>query len=808
MRLFDEYAQPGFHTCISTTFCIDFEAYERIALSRLRDSGCMNNLVIADSRMLTHALDDADRPPAHAGRRYSLVGAQTDKLFHPKLMLQLGPECARLIVASANLTASGIAGNLEVAGECRMDTIDDELVPTFRAAFDFVEQHVAQTEASARKQLQWARSHTPWLQRDMPAPADAPVQLITSSTDSGIAARWTNLVGGDPVRRLIIVSPYWDPGLAAVRYLQKQLHPRTTSLVIQPDRGLFPGLKSTKAQIFDIAPLLAPQDRFAHAKVIIAQTRRWDHVLFGSPNCTTSALGTATDADQNVEAALYKRMSRGDAIEALGLERVFEAGELRANQIAKFAPAKDIPLEEAAARQPGRFQLRGNLLTWIPATSYDRPGAVIELLDGKHQALQTVATVESAKGHVYTVETRQAPSFAKVHLGTRTSAPAVVQFEDEILQNLRVTKTKKIEDGLAKLAAADLEGLFLYEALELIDVEEHRMSAGQARLRQPRHRPGAPAAPAKKLTYEEFIRARAPGTAPDLQPTNSLATSYANEVRAALNALLGIDEARLEAIDAEVETDALTLDTGDDTADGDDAIESGAEPDAKDAARKRKEGIGAAPAQSVVDTEEAIATAVHRFNEQLAAAARSRSLTNRDLLRVRVLLTVVLCSGTTRTVRRAATSGERPPILLSRGERGWARLASQIILCVFGGAPPDTPLIHRVEFDVQEGQRVPVDILECLATCFWAIGALTLARDERGMPTEVQKRAQQRAAQMYGMTILESEDLVGDVVVKVMRTMSSRYSARLGVSDTDLVQFHASMSGAAAQLRAQWLARA
>lgn len=42
-------------------------------------------------------------------------------------------------------------------------------------------------------------------------------------------------------------------------------------------------------------------------------------------------------------------------------------------------------------------------------------------------------------------------------------------------------------------------------------------------------------------------------------------------------------------------------------------------------------------------------------------------------------------------------------------------------------------------------------------------------------------------------------------VQDVMHALSARYSQRLGVSETELMRFHARMSSAAAQLRAQWL---
>lgn len=158
MKLFDAFRESGYHTTITTTFAIDFAAYEQIVLSRLRETGCMNNIVLADVRMLTWSLDDPERPPRQAGRQYSLVGADAPGLFHPKLTLQLGVNRARLIVASANLTGSGLAGNLEVVGEIRVGPGDEAHVSLIQEALAFLERYIPSTETGSRKQLEWARA--------------------------------------------------------------------------------------------------------------------------------------------------------------------------------------------------------------------------------------------------------------------------------------------------------------------------------------------------------------------------------------------------------------------------------------------------------------------------------------------------------------------------------------------------------------------------------------------------------------------------------------------------------------------------
>src|SRR5258708_35882968 len=105
MKLYDRFADKGFHSSIATTFGLDFEAYETIVLSRLRGAGCRNNMVLTDGRMLTYALSGAMPLPQRAGQLYSVTGIADSGVFHPKLFLQFGRKSGRLVIELPKLTA-------------------------------------------------------------------------------------------------------------------------------------------------------------------------------------------------------------------------------------------------------------------------------------------------------------------------------------------------------------------------------------------------------------------------------------------------------------------------------------------------------------------------------------------------------------------------------------------------------------------------------------------------------------------------------------------------------------------------------
>ena len=154
MKLYEYYGKSGFHTCIVTTFGIDFDAYENVIFSRARGAGCHNNLLIADRRMLSLALDGNSSLPRHAGRLYSVTGATAKGVFHPKVTLQLGRSGGRLIISSANVTSAGLAGNLELGGvvECQAESSGERklVASAFRFLTRFLDPRRSRHSAADR----------------------------------------------------------------------------------------------------------------------------------------------------------------------------------------------------------------------------------------------------------------------------------------------------------------------------------------------------------------------------------------------------------------------------------------------------------------------------------------------------------------------------------------------------------------------------------------------------------------------------------------------------------------------------------
>ncbi len=593
MRLYEYYSKSGFHTCLVTTFGVDFDTYENVVFSRARGAGCHNNLLIVDGRMLTLALDGNSSLPHHAGRLYSVTGVAARGVFHPKVTLQLGRSTGRLIVSSANITSAGLAGNLELGGvvECQAESSGERTLMTsaFRFATRFLDEH----DPSIRHQLDWMYARTPWLLEDDPGLAAVALgdgsraALLASDTTQGIGQRFISLIAGERVERLIILSPYWDNDLAALRFLMRETSANEVFVLLDQERHYFPAnaLESMKAvKLIDFKA--EDENRFIHAKLIIAQTAHTDHVLYGSANCTVPALGDRNSAGSNEEACLYRALPRNGAIERLGLVPTLESPPLDRDALPALTAEEPIPLAELASKYPGRFSCLFDTLTWHLPKKDNLSEAGLELLgvDGRilPLSLQALTSETSSEQRYRLPSSDNRPYFARVRYADGSvSAPGVILVRDALRSAVRDARTKRIDVALAALDGETDIGLWLLETLGELEAAEAALRTGAPIKRQTVSR--GPYEPAEspqyaKLSYEAFVAGQQLRSDAAAISRDSLSGTHFSYIRGFLNRILALDGWSPAAGDESGSSGLVdAFDLGDEVADAAKALEEGAD---------------------------------------------------------------------------------------------------------------------------------------------------------------------------------------------------------------------------------------
>lgn len=812
MKLFEAFAEAHYHTSVVTTFGIDFGAYENIVLPRLRGAGCHNNLVLADHQMLAQSLGGAAEPPAEAGRLYGVSSGIAPGAFHPKVFLQLGRKRGRLMLGSANITTAGLAGNLELVNVVRAGKAQPGEQQLVSAAWQYLLTLLDTDSLAVREQLAWARPRAPWVAGEAGPGEDVMLTdgtiaaLLVPAPGSGIGEQFVARMDG-AVRRLVVLSPYWDPKLEALTNLREALEPAQTAILIDPATRAFP----RDAFEPDSGVILYHRDgfragRFIHAKLFIAETAEADHVLVGSANCTIAALGKPGFQGTNIEACLYRRLPAGTVLEALGLTTVMtDERRLAAEALPDFVGVETSAEDAPSAGVAGHLEIYADTLTWRPPAAVTEPGACeLQLLDRDLKPLPgellQLSSGEGAPLRYRLPAGEPLPAFVRVRFpGGGLSSPAIVQLVDRLRAVRHEGGSSAGRQALAQLDGMTHAGLPLLEILDLLE----KLEAG---LRTPGEAAASVARPVLAqedtedprdypvVSYDQFIARSRPVTEGQIHSHSSLAGSELSIVRSALNRIAGLHDA-LTVDDGDDDGGAITraLAVGDETDDPEQALERGEELDPADPPtpppRPPLPDAAARAWQLSRATREHLVAATRGFCERLRVHKHDGAVTPQDLLRLRTLL-MVLCTAAKPVddSESGAGTGELNLQVLaaSADADGWPRLMGMLLFAVFGGKDPATGYLKVSD----EHDQLQVDVLECWATCYWCFQAclrVTLTPAER---RKIDHSLMPLCLTAYRATGLTAEELLSVPVTRMLEALSRTYAGPLGLEPAALVESH------------------
>lgn len=807
MKLFERYKDRGYHTCITTTFGIEFDAYEQIVLPRLRAVGCYNNLVLADQTMLNHAVTRSFGLPVYAGRHYSIAGIAAKGVFHPKLTLQIGQEQGRMMIGSANISASGLAGNLEMVGQLEIPkgegvsgNPESGEARLIAAALAYLRETMDLHDPTSQCHLQWMMAHTPWIQEITPAPgleilADgtgAALLTSSSSTSVSIGQRYEELISERPVERLIVISPYWDHDLGAVRQLAERLDAQRVALLIDKNTGKFPAealAQLPRAEIYDLRalPESGGAERFIHAKAFIAETPDADHLLFGSANCTRNALGVGPAGGVNHETCLYRRLPPKTLLDQLRLTTVIAPNNTVAvSDVPPFEIGDEILPAKESRPSPGTFDCQSDLLSWRLAPGIP-PDAQIELFD-QHGDRLTAKLIRQADGREgvqrYLIsDANDRPGLARVRCSDGTiSAPAVVRLMDVLHDVIRERRDKSSEKTIRRLAAATEAGLWFWEVLFELQqgIRKQVSELATGRMTQ------APTADVpddetsyEPVSYQQFIEGRQQrGTHSPLE-RNSLAGSDFSLARDCLNRINGKVIQPKDAPERDDASTSSSLDRGDETEDGAGAIEHGQEfemaGEEPPADRAAEEAAKVARNRQAMADRGRVVSEVDAFIKRLRAK-RGISLDSHDLFCFRAMLTILATLGQPGGKEAEITDIQVLP--LSSQNDAWPTLMGKLLYLMFKARKP---AVRDLTIDDHHDQ-LPDDIMECWVMAMWSVQACRFAADNvLGKDGSGLWNFGDLAVWVYTWTLPGLEGVPEDKLTAEYERVNQRYAVHLGL---------------------------
>lgn len=321
-----------------TTFNFEIGFFEHFILNTLSNNGTRKVSVFADAKQFSAALEEVS--DCSVGKHYVVNPISIDGAFHPKLVLLLSENRAKLLVSSANLTMSGYCSNSEVVNVFTFDESSPENLKLISHAIHFFEKLDQMSFGLDRDLIQELKNLPYYGKNNSNNDTDLMDNLEASILDQVFQK-------ASQVLSIDVAAPYYDNGLLAVEDLLLRYPDARVKLYVQNEKSRFPVEKATdpRFRIHQFSSLLLderekPSYRFYHGKVIRFTTADRSFILYGSANCTSAALCRAFAENGNIECVVLEAGGIND------YDRFFEgfveeSSELNCQCLRYTAPPND-----------------------------------------------------------------------------------------------------------------------------------------------------------------------------------------------------------------------------------------------------------------------------------------------------------------------------------------------------------------------------------------------------------------------------------------------------------------------------------
>ncbi len=329
--LLDHIAENGFRSSVFTTYSCYFPFYEEVVLPRLIASGCTHNVLMVDATRCAEAYTIDELRPRRAGRDYTLIPVKVGGAFHPRMFLRLGRSKGSLLVGSHNVTLSGFGLNDEITNVFRLEgTALRTGGAPLRQAFEYLAQFVPTQLPDVVEAFEGVKQGVVWLDGPLGTSASDRLLLTESSVGPDLWSQIALLVPRN-VATAFVAGPFFDPALAMVRRLQREVRPMRLVIGIDPasvelDPTGCINLEGVKwvniAGVPDIPQRREGGSRYLHAKLFWFAGEQRELLVTGSANPSVAAF-FATPDSRNAEAVVADR-SNG-AGQRLGIDALLAA---------------------------------------------------------------------------------------------------------------------------------------------------------------------------------------------------------------------------------------------------------------------------------------------------------------------------------------------------------------------------------------------------------------------------------------------------------------------------------------------------
>lgn len=311
-RILDEISNSkGYSIALLTTFNFEISYFERAILSSLYDKNIRNIELFVDADELEKAISESIYN--NLNKKYIANPIRINSAFHPKVVLLLGEEKAKLIVASANINTSGYTLNNEIYNVFEYNKDNTDNINLINDAISFFERL---NDMSYYQDTKLFKMIDDLLYRYRRSD-NYDIKLI-QNLDTSVLDQIKEIIT-DKVISIDIAVPYFDNKLLGYRDLSQVFNCNNINIYLQNGLSTFPvDFNNEKSVVNDgnIYTYLKLKSNgkknFYHGKVFRINTINSSYILYGSSNCTLSALSKTYHNGGNVECNILEIGQKAD----------------------------------------------------------------------------------------------------------------------------------------------------------------------------------------------------------------------------------------------------------------------------------------------------------------------------------------------------------------------------------------------------------------------------------------------------------------------------------------------------------------
>ena len=264
-----------YDVALLTTFNFEIEFFERSILNKLYDNGTRKVSVLVDSKEYIKSLEGVEL--SYIGKRYLVTPVEMNSSFHPKVILLLGKNKARLIVGSCNLTTSGYYIHNEISNVFDYDESNQDNLSLIQDAMNFLLSINDRTDGRDNALVESIKTYPYY---SFKISNDINTKFIQNINKSIIMQIKEYIF--EEVKEIDVCIPYFDKEITGLN---------TFPIKYKDDYEI-----NVYNKFID-----NESHHFYHGKVIRFITDNSSYILYGSANCTQAALTKSTINGGNIE---------------------------------------------------------------------------------------------------------------------------------------------------------------------------------------------------------------------------------------------------------------------------------------------------------------------------------------------------------------------------------------------------------------------------------------------------------------------------------------------------------------------------